>query len=82
MPEILALNDVVHQLKDGRWVVARWDEKANQWQAPMTAQEAKATNCSAYFAKGPNGLERLGCTSYAQRSGAVRRAKQTYYGIQ
>jgi len=68
-------NPYVHQLKNGRWVVAQWVESANQYQAPMTAEEKKATGCHAYFAKT---LEGLGCTSYASKSSASRRAKRLF----
>lgn len=69
------IEDRVHQLANGRWVVAEWVESANQYQAPMTQAEQEATGCGTYYAKS---LEGLGCTSYASRDSAVRRAKQVY----
>lgn len=69
--------NLIHQKKNGRWVIARWDQKHAQWQAPMTAEEAKLTGCHTYMA---NTLEGLGCTSYAHRSSAVRRLRREERG--
>ena len=64
-------SDNVHQLASGRWVVATWNESANQWHAPMTARERKATGCHTYFART---LEGLGCTSYVEKRTAEQHA--------
>lgn len=69
------VSQCVHQLANGRWVVAEWIDSANQYHAPMTEAEKKATGCHTYFART---LEGLGCTSYAHKSSAIRRARQAY----
>lgn len=61
----------VHQLDNGRWIVAYEDEKTGQWYAPMTEDERRLTGCDTYFA---GSIERLNCTSYATRRTAVNRA--------
>ncbi len=61
--------DTIHQLANGRWVIATWSEQTNQWTAPMTALERKVTGCYAYFAKT---LEGLGATSYYSKKAAVK----------
>lgn len=65
----------LHQLGDGRWVVAYWSEANGQWYAPMTEAERRATGCHTYFART---LEGLGCTSYASRRAAADRAWKLY----
>jgi hypothetical protein len=66
---------VIHQLSNGRWIVAHWIESAGQWHAPMNAHERRVTGAHTYFARS---LEKLGVHSYAHRKGAVVFARKHY----
>lgn len=66
----------VHEYKPGRFVVAAWNERAAQYQAPMTAEAKRLTNCSTVaarsleaFASDPNVYR------YKSRASALARAK-------
>ncbi len=65
----------VHQLANGRYVVAYFDEQSAQWYAPMTPAERRVTGCHTYFARI---IDNLGCTSYISRRAAIDRARKLY----
>jgi hypothetical protein len=66
---------IVHQLSNGRWIVATWNDSANRWESPTSNKTYRATNLYARVART---LEALGADSYATRAGAVRRARREY----
>ena len=55
------------------YVLAQWDEKANQWNAPMTPAAQRDTGCHTLFGRN---LERIArdpaAMRYATRSAARR----------
>jgi hypothetical protein len=69
-------NEDVQQLADGRWIVARWVERAAQYQAPMTRDERRITGCHTYCARSVDNLG--GGYVYQRRGDAVRRARRVY----
>lgn len=66
----------VHQLGNGRWIVARWIPGAGQYQAPMTAEERRITGCHTYCARYLDNLG--GGYRYGRRSDALARARRVY----
>lgn len=72
----MARDEDVQQLADGRWVVARWIERAAEYQAPMSLYEQYLTGCHTYCARSVDNLG--GGYEYKRRSDALRRARQVY----
>lgn len=68
----------IYKLKNGRYIVAEYDPKTNQYYAPMNAEEEKLTGCTTYVARN---LISLGVHSFADRHGARRWAKANGYEI-
>lgn len=75
MPRMSKYGEYVHQLSNGRWVVAEWIEELNEYQAPMTRLEQHLTGCNTYTARR---IDNLGCTSYATRASAMNRARRVF----
>ena len=69
-------SESVHQLSNGRWVVARWAERAAQYQAPTTTAERRVTGCHTYYADTIDGIS--GGYTYSRRADALRRARDVY----
>lgn len=71
------LDDVVHEMLDGRWIVAHWDERSNQWRSSNIRQKP----FDSYTFTTSNtleGLARMGIRTYQSRSGAVNAARKHY----
>ena len=71
-----AVDQVVHQLENGKWVVAVHDWEKGQWYSPVSESVKAKTNCSSYFA---STLAHLGADTYATRSAAIKAAKRHGY---
>ena len=56
-----------------RYAVARWDAGHGQYIRPFDATEAKATGCSAEFARKPGGVQ-----NFASKRRALRRARYLF----
>lgn len=69
------LSDVVAQAPSGRWVVARWDERAAHWTGPVTRAFYRATGLHAWFGRSERALDgAAGAMRYASRKVAVQAA--------
>jgi hypothetical protein len=44
------VDEYVHQYGE-RWLVARWDERANQYTAPLTKNGRRGTGCHSIFSR-------------------------------
>jgi len=66
----------VHQLPNGRWVVAEYRHSEKRWYAPMTYEEMQLSpGATMYFART---LEGLGATSYETREQALKRLRPQF----
>lgn len=65
----------VHQLSNGRWVVAEWYAQQGLWVAPVTQRERNRYGEGDLQGKR---LDDLICPSYASAEGAFRRAHRLW----
>lgn len=55
------------------YVLARWDERANQWHAPMTKQGFEETGCHTIYSRN---IEDVARSAYAMRYASHASAKR------
>ena len=70
-------SDYVHLLR-GRWVIARYSERANQWHAPMRQGARKLTGCHTECARVLDGLSLVNLYHYKNRKDAVATARTIF----
>lgn len=62
----------------GRFYVATWNERAAQYQGPLTAEMARKSGCSGFFCRSKTDLPGAGGYSYTRRLAAVKRARELF----
>lgn len=65
----------VHQLPNGRWIVAQHHN--GQWIASMTPRAQRVTGCSQVFARTLAGVNDGNVATYATRAGAVKASAES-----
>ena len=68
----------IYRLNNGRYIVARYDDRNGAYYAPMNKEEKRLTGCHTYTARW---IEGLGVHSYSTRSAAKRWAVGQGYEI-
>ncbi len=63
---------------NGRYYVARYNERNAQYEGSLTAEMRRLTGCSGFTCRSKAGLPGAGGYSYATRSSALRRAREIY----
>jgi len=71
------IDDVVHQMDDGRWIVAYWDDRSAQWRS-SDIDEPPFPNYLYSCAGSLQGLANLGIRTYATREKAEAAARECY----
>lgn len=71
------IDDVVHRMDDGRWIVAHWDERSAQWKS-SNIDERPFSEYLYSCARSLQGLVKLGIRTYATRKEAEAAARECY----
>lgn len=69
----------VHQLKNGRWIVAHWSDAHSEWQS-SNIERVPFQGYVYSVARSLEGLASVGIRTYSTRASAGRAARRVYEG--
>jgi len=73
----MQIDDVVHHMDDGRWIVAHWDAQSAQWRS-SDITERPGPEYRYSYAGTLHDLARIGIRTYATRAEAEVAARECY----